>query len=654
MEVGANALGLGSESFYVLIRDSAQFRLRARWNSAPDGLLGYPHVACCPAILESPTAIPRILRSHPMSSNALPAGTILERNLEVLRILGEGGFGITYLVHDHDLQQDLVLKEFFPPAWARRFGESVLAMENEEAQQCFEHFLKRFLDEARVAARVDHPNLVKVNRFFPANGTGYFVMAWHEGETLQDLLKRQPKMTPTDAMRLVLPLLEGLQQLHIAGLIHRDIKPSNIYIRSNGSPLLLDFGAARAPASSSASRPLTAVLSPGYAPPEQYSIDGIQGPHTDVYAVGAVLYRMLTGLEPVDAATRNAGANATRRHRPCIEAAPTEVPHALSEVVERAMAMNIADRIVDAPSLRRELQVALTPTMANSTTIHLHKSPQLPPKRQAPRIAFLVATAAFVIGAVGIGLWLHDSASQLELILSGHTQASSPAQTETAPSSDGIDTGATTAMPVSNPPPPTDAPPVVATEAAEGDSTEALPPTKEMVRRVRDSLPTGDLAVTVMLDPPRTKYLEGEHISIGFSTREDAYAAVFVYSQDGGVTMLYPNDYAKGKLLKANVVNWIGGNDQKFRIQVTPPFGTDIVHVVAFRNVEDFKLLLDMLDIDKATKELFIVNRASLTRSVHTIRARGLIPVSNGTEARSSMVKRGWGDAATELTTQAR
>lgn len=581
-----------------------------------------------------------------MSTNALPPGTILDRNLEVKRVLGEGGFGITYLVHDHDLQQDLVLKEFFPPAWARRVGKEVVPIDQTEARQDFSHFLKRFLDEARVAARVDHPNMVKVLRFFPANGTGYFAMAWQEGETLDGVLKRQGVMTPAAAMRLIEPLLDALEQLHAAGLIHRDIKPGNIYVRKDGSPLLLDFGSARAPASRSGSAPLTTVLSPGYAPFEQYTLDGIQGPHTDIYAVGAVLYRMLTGKEPLDALTRFDTAT-QRRHSPCVEAAPPSVPVALSRVVDQAMAMEITQRIADAPRLRRELREALMGHPGESTQPRNPEAPTPPnpDPRKPERLALVAAALVVAAGIATTPIWW---------------PAKPPVLTDTT--TDG-DSSVTTPPPVQqpidaiSPQPILEAPPVDAGTVITTTSPDVTPllPTEDLVQQVRAGLPPGDLSVTVALDPPNPKFVEGEFLSIGFSTKEDAYAAVFVYSQDGSVTMLYPNDYAKGKIVKANQMTWVGATDQKFRLQVAPPFGTDIIHVVAFRNPDDFKLLLDMLDINKATKELFVVDRSSFTRSVATMRTRGIKVVAAPVPAQAGApIKQGWGDAVSNLTTVAR
>ena len=292
-----------------------------------------------------------------MSHNALPIGTLLNQNLLVSRVLGQGGFGITYLVHDNFLQQDFVLKEFFPMQLAQRIGQEVIPQEQADAQASFSHYLRRFLEEARLAAKIDHPNLVKVHHFFTANGTGYFAMPWQQGETLEQLLKREIRLAPQAAVDLIYPLLDGLEKLHAAGLVHRDVKPANIYLRSEGGPLLIDFGTARAPAATTG--PLTTILSPGYAPLEQYTEDRVQGPHTDVYAVGAVLYVMVTGEKPLDALTRCTSDGNSRKYVPCRDAAPASVPLALRDVIDKAMMLHVEGRIPDAPSLRLALHAAL-------------------------------------------------------------------------------------------------------------------------------------------------------------------------------------------------------------------------------------------------------------------------------------------------------
>ncbi|TDR42030.1 serine/threonine protein kinase [Tahibacter aquaticus] len=574
-----------------------------------------------------------------MSVEALPSGTRLEGNLEIRRVLGRGGFGITYLVHDHDLERDFVVKEFFPHGLARRAGVRVVALENSALMEDFRHFLGRFRDEARMAASIDHPNLVKVHRYFAANGTGYFQMDWHEGETLQTLLKRQPTLSASEVVKLVGPLLDGLQRLHEAQLIHRDIKPGNIYLRSNGQPLLLDFGAARTAANGCFSPQLTVILSPGYVPLEQYSVDGsAQGPHSDIYGVGAVMYRLLTGSDPDDAKKRSAQSNEERLRASCSARAPAHVPRALCDVVDRAMAVDAGARIADAPALRREVLAA----MASHAGLVVQSGPPAGPgSPSAPaataagrwtRPALVSVAALLAIAFVGVSIGWRQNRLQPAAEASRPAAAAMPAPPRVA-SPPGQE---------SSPPP---------SQSATAAAAAALPPVDDMVQKIRASLADRDLTVTVALDPPRSSFVEGELISIGFSTREAAYALVFVYSQDRSVTMLYPNDYAEGEKVKPDVMNWVGG-ERKFVIRVVPPFGVDTIHVVAFRNPDDVKLLLGALDIKKTARDLFAIERSSLERSISALRSRGLA-VEKRNDAIQEGARSGWGDAVAAIATRA-
>lgn len=291
-----------------------------------------------------------IVASLETDVSTLPAGTVLGGNLEVLSVLGQGGFGITYLAHDHDLDTEVVIKEFFPAAWAKRKG--LLTDPIDEHASHFNHFLGRFLDEARIAARIHHEALVRVHRYFRENGTGYFVMPWYDGETLTNEVRRSGRPSLERINRVMLPLLDGLELLHSNGLIHRDVKPENIYIKADGSPVLLDFGAARV-CSSTSPTPMTAVLSPGYAPPEQYSANGKQGPHTDVYAIGSVLFWLLSGRHPTDAALRVTDSTGDST----IEKQLVELGVAtrIASVVDAAMALRVEKRIPDIAEFRRRL-----------------------------------------------------------------------------------------------------------------------------------------------------------------------------------------------------------------------------------------------------------------------------------------------------------
>lgn len=234
--------------------------------------------------------------------NALPVGTtLLEYRIE--SVLGAGGFGMTYLCTDTNLDKKVAIKEYFPSDLALRALDGGVVPVNTDSDQDYKWGLERFIQEARTLAKFSHPHIVRVNRYFEANATGYMVMDYENGESLTQLLKREPQITEARLKEIIVPLLEGLQAVHETGFLHRDIKPANIYIRTNGSPVLLDFGAARQ-AVSGTSKSLTAVLTPGYAPLEQYAGDGNQGPWSDIYAMAGVLYRAFTNENPPDAVSR--------------------------------------------------------------------------------------------------------------------------------------------------------------------------------------------------------------------------------------------------------------------------------------------------------------------------------------------------------------
>lgn len=231
---------------------------------------------------------------------ALPAGHTLNE-YRIDRVLGGGGFGITYLARDVNLELPVALKEYYPANVAVRGDDLTVQVRSAEARERFEWGLERFIDEARALASFRHPNIVRVLRYFKDHGTAYIVMEYESGDPLKVWVARQPGLDRTRLLNLVFPLLEGLEAVHRLNFLHRDIKPDNIYIRADGSPVLLDFGAARRV---SAEQDMTNIVSPGFAPFEQYHTRGNQGPWTDLYSLGAVMYWLTTGLKPVEAAAR--------------------------------------------------------------------------------------------------------------------------------------------------------------------------------------------------------------------------------------------------------------------------------------------------------------------------------------------------------------
>lgn len=233
---------------------------------------------------------------------ALPAGHRID-DYRLLKVLGVGGFGVTYLAEDVKLGSKVAIKEYLPNEFAVRDGTTVYPKSDED-QEDFGWGLKRFLDEARTLAKFHHRNLVRVLRYFEANRTAYFVMEYEEGESLEHLLSRRKTLTEQQLRDLLLPLLDGLKSVHAEGFLHRDIKPSNVFVRrEDESPVLLDFGAARN-ALGRKSRSMTAVVTPGYSPPEQYESDGEQGPSTDIYALSALCSRAVTGKRPEESPRR--------------------------------------------------------------------------------------------------------------------------------------------------------------------------------------------------------------------------------------------------------------------------------------------------------------------------------------------------------------
>ena len=234
----------------------------------------------------------------------LKSGSVLQ-NYTIIRVLGEGGFGITYLATDNDLGLEVVIKEYFPNEFAMRGSDKTITAKTKSMGD-FAKGLQRFKEEAQTLAKFSHPSIVKILGYFEANQTAYFVMEYEEGLDLSQYLKQ--KNAPhgqNEILSIMMPILEGLKEVHKYKYLHRDIKPGNILLRSNNSPVLIDFGASKL-VTGDVSKSITSMLTEGYAPLEQYSTDiRKQGPFTDIYAIAAVMYKMITGKVPPSAQTRS-------------------------------------------------------------------------------------------------------------------------------------------------------------------------------------------------------------------------------------------------------------------------------------------------------------------------------------------------------------
>ena len=236
----------------------------------------------------------------------LPGSRLHEKYL-IGRVVGYGGFGITYVGYDEQLDRKVAIKEYLPSSFSTRtYGSTQVTTFSGDRGEQFRIGLKRFIEEARrLAAIKKSEEIVHIYDCFMENDTGYIIMEYVEGTTVKEMLKESPTGTLSyeDTKKIIVPVLRGLSVIHKQGLIHRDIAPDNIIVTKEGQVKILDFGAARF-ATANQSRSLSVILKPGYAPEEQYRSHGNQGPWTDMYEVGATMYRMLTGELPPEASER--------------------------------------------------------------------------------------------------------------------------------------------------------------------------------------------------------------------------------------------------------------------------------------------------------------------------------------------------------------
>ena len=368
-----------------------------------------------------------------MSDHAFPDALSPQYRLHwyvLERVLGQGGFGITYLARDNNLDQLVAIKEYLPLEVATRRSDTTVRPRTDDQTDRYRWGLDRFIREARTLARFDHPNVVRVHSVFEFNNTAYMVMRFEEGENFAALLERRRMLPEAELMRVLLPVLDGLELVHNAGFIHRDIKPDNIHIRTDGSPVLLDFGSARAALGQA--RTVTILVAPGYAPFEQYYSSGEdQGPWTDLYGLGATCYRAIAGVAPLDAIARSKGVLGSAREMlvPASAIGSGRYSAGLLKAIDHALAFAEKDRpqsiadwraellgkdaAVDAPA-RPAAAITSAPQTALIGPTPGERTAQVTPAR-APfmRVAAIsaVLAAVAVIGG-GIGAYMITRGSQ--------------------------------------------------------------------------------------------------------------------------------------------------------------------------------------------------------------------------------------------------
>ena len=326
---------------------------------------------------------------------ALPAGTVLNNRYIVGRVLGQGGFGITYLALDTQLNARVAIKEFMPSELATRMGTTVSVVADTKSQE-FAYGAERFQEEARTLAKfIGHPNIAGVSSYFNENDTSYFVMDYIEGISFKSYIANQGgKVSVDEALNVMIPVLRALTAVHAEGFIHRDVTPDNIYISKDGNVKLLDFGSARYSIGDK-SKSLDVVLKVGYAPKEQYIRRGRQGPYTDVYSCAACFYAALTGYLPPESLER-------MDHDELIPVsqAGIDIPEWLDRAILKGLAVQPEDRFQTAAefldAIENQLVVDLPPQPGQAAPA---------PVKQKPKPAMIAGIAAAVLALViGVGV----------------------------------------------------------------------------------------------------------------------------------------------------------------------------------------------------------------------------------------------------------
>ncbi len=337
---------------------------------------------------------------------ALRAGTVLNNRYIVGRVLGQGGFGITYLAFDTQLQTKVAVKEYMPNDIATRIEGATVSVAMDTKKDDFTYGAERFQEEARTLAKfIGHPNIAGVSSYFDANDTSYFVMDYIEGISFKSYIGNAGgRVSVDEALNIMIPVLRALTAVHQEGFIHRDVTPDNIYISKDGNVKLLDFGSARYSIGDK-SKSLDVILKVGYAPKEQYIRRGRQGPYTDVYSCAACLYAALTGVLPPESLER-----LDQDELVPVSQAGIEIPEWLDRAILKGLAVQPEDRFQSAAEFLDAIENQIAVEVPGAAPV---QAPQAAKKSRTPVIA---AVAALLAVAVGLGAFfgLRDGGGRVD------------------------------------------------------------------------------------------------------------------------------------------------------------------------------------------------------------------------------------------------
>ncbi len=527
-------------------------------------------------------------RPAPGRGNALPAGAHLAE-FELLRVLGEGGFGIVYLAHDHSLQRRVAIKEYMPATLAMRAGPLDVVVTADKHQAVFDAGLDSFINEARLLAQFDHPSLLKVYRFWRANGTAYMVMPFYEGSTLKDTL-RQMGAPPDEhwLLALLASLTEALAVIHTEHCLHRDIAPDNVLmLADSGRPLLLDFGAARQ-VIGDATQALTAILKPGYAPVEQYAeVASLkQGPWTDLYALCAVVYAAVMGAKPPVSVARSVSDSyvplvqaAAGRYSPrflqAIDAGLQVRPDARPQSVQ-AFRQSLGLDDLPAGALPRHAASASAPQLrpAPSPALSVQTPPRTPPQPspQAPTPPPPAARA----GGMARPVWMGGLGLAV-LVLAGAAFWAGQRQQAAAPAA---------VQPVTAAAPSA----VAAADTAAAPAVAARPAAFSIAHEFDRLMQASSADISVRATPNAARLRIGkDRLGFKVTSSRDGHVYVLVGGPDGSLLLLYPNSMAKDSRIRAGQT--LALPQSSWPLDTAEPVGPERFAVIVSEHPRDFSHL---------------------------------------------------------------
>jgi len=525
-------------------------------------------------VIVSGARVPRIsgvsgLDDKRESHNVLPRGTRLGE-FEIVELIGKGGFGIVYLAFDTSLDRHVALKEYMPSALASRIGATQVQVKSERYENMFRAGLKSFInDEARLLARFDHQSLVKVYRFWEANGTAYMVMPYYKGTTLKDTLRAMTKPPDEAWLRALLsPLVDALAVLHASDCFHRDIAPDNIILlEESHRPVLLDFGAARR-VIGDMTQALTVILKPGYAPIEQYAeVPSLrQGPWTDHYALAAMVYFAITGKTPPPAV----GRMVSDSYQPLVSLAAGRYSERFLKAIDHALAVQPANRPQTDRQFAAELGISLDEV--SSARNKGDGAATATSARGRKRAGWIVAAAGVIAAAAALGWFVPKYLSRTPSVTHGVQSERAVASKPTASAS--LPSDATTPT---HPTPPA------------AQARPALPPftpADEFARIATLADPSYAVKVEV---PVARAVVDRDRLLFSITSNRDGYVYVFVVDPANQLLQLFPNELDRDNRIAAK--KRLTLPRARWPMQAGEPLGTNHFVAIVSAAPRDFPAL---------------------------------------------------------------